>query len=75
LQNSKTFEIQNKFLYGSRCKFYKLEKQNKLENLESKVILQLNQVEDRVSQLQAQKVELAKAIAILSQIMANLTNR
>ena len=22
LQNSKTYEIQNKFLYGSRCKFY-----------------------------------------------------
>jgi len=51
------------------------EQQNKLEDLESKSTLQLNQVEDQVSERQVQQVELAKAIATLSRITANSANR
>jgi len=43
--------------------------------LEDKFTLQLNQVEDQVSELQVQQLELAKAIATLSRITANLANR
>jgi len=47
----------------------------KLEDLEDKFTLQLNQVEDQVSELQVQQIELVKAIATLSRVTANLANR
>jgi len=47
----------------------------KLEDLEDKFTLQINQVENQVSELQVQQLELAKAIAKLSRITANLANR
>ena len=43
--------------------------------MEDKFTFQLNQVEDQVSELQVQQLELAKAIATLSRITANLANR
>jgi len=48
---------------------------DKLEKLETKFTSQLNQVEDQVSQLQKQQIELTKAIAQLSRITANIANR
>jgi len=47
----------------------------RLEDLESRFTLQLNQVEGQVTELQAQQFELAKAIAELSRITADLANR
>jgi len=47
----------------------------KLEDLENKFTLQFNQIESQVSELQTQQMELAKAIATLSRITANLANR
>jgi len=47
----------------------------KLEDLENRFTLQLNQVEDQVSDLQIQQLELANAIATLSRVTANLANR
>jgi len=47
----------------------------KLEDLESRFTLQLNQVEDQVTYLQIQQLELANAIATLSRVTANLANR
>jgi len=47
----------------------------KLEDLENTFTLQLNQVEDQVTDLQIQQLELADAIATLSRITANLANR
>ena len=47
----------------------------KLEELENKFTLQFNQIENQVSELQTQQIELAKAIATLSRITANLANR
>jgi len=46
---------------------------DKLEDLESRFTLQLNQVEDQVTELQTQ--QLANAIATLSRVSANLANR
>jgi len=46
-----------------------------LENLEKRFTLQLNQVEEQVAKLQAQDLELANAIATLSQVTENLANR
>jgi len=46
---------------------------DKLEDLESRFTLQLNQVEDQVTELQTQ--QLANAIATLSRVTANLANR
>jgi len=46
---------------------------DKLEELESRFTLQLNQVEDQVTELQTQ--QLANAIATLSRVSANLANR
>jgi len=43
--------------------------------LENKFTLQLNQVEDQVTDQQIQQLELANAIATLSRVTANLTNR
>ena len=48
---------------------------DKLEDLESRFTLQLNQVEDQVTDLQIQQLELANAIATLSRVTANLANR
>jgi len=48
---------------------------DKLEDLESRFKLQLNQFEDQVTNLQAQELELANAIATLSRATANLANR
>jgi len=48
---------------------------DKLEDLESRFTLQINQVEDQVTKLQAQQLELANAIATLSRVTANLANR
>jgi len=48
---------------------------DKLEDLEDRFTLQLNQVEDQVTELQIQQLELAKAIATLSRVTANLANR
>jgi len=48
---------------------------DKLEDLESRFTLQLNQVEDQVTKLQTQQLELANAIATLSRVTANLANR
>jgi len=48
---------------------------DKLEKLETKFTSQLNQVEDQVSQLQKQQIELTKAIAQLSRITANIAIR
>ena len=47
----------------------------KLEELESKFTLQFNQIENQVSELQTQQIELAKAIATLSRVTADLANR
>ena len=47
----------------------------RLEELESRFTLQLNQVENQVTELQVQQLELAKAIAKLSRITANIANR
>ena len=47
----------------------------KLEELESRFTLQFNQIEDQVSELQTQQIELAKAIATLSRVTADLANR
>ena len=47
----------------------------KLEDLENKFTLQLNQVKDQVTNLQIQQLELANAIATLSRVMANLANK
>ena len=47
----------------------------KLEELESKFTLQFNQIENQVSELQTQLIELAKAIATLSRVTADLANR
>jgi len=38
---------------------------DKLEDLESRFMLQLNQLEDQVTELQTQQLELANAIATL----------
>jgi len=46
----------------------------KLEDLENKFTLQLNQVEDQVTDLQIQQLELANAIATPSRVTANLAN-
>jgi len=46
---------------------------DKLEDLESRFTLQLNQVEDQVTELQT--LQLANAIATLSRVTANLANR
>jgi len=46
---------------------------DKLEDLESRFTLQLNQ--DQVTKLQEQELELANAIATLSRVTANLANR
>jgi len=48
---------------------------DKLEDLESRFTLQLNQVEDQVTKLQAQELELANVIVTLSRVTANLANR
>ena len=48
---------------------------DKLEDLESRFTLQLNQVEDQVTKLQAQELELTNATATLSRVTANLANR
>jgi len=47
----------------------------KLEELENKFTLQFNQIENQVSELQTQQIELAKAIATLSRVTADLANR
>jgi len=47
----------------------------KLEDLESKFTLQLNQVEDQITDVQVQQLELANAIATLPRVTANLANR
>jgi len=47
----------------------------KLEELESRFTLQFNQIENQVSELQTQQIELAKAIATLSRVAADLANR
>jgi len=47
----------------------------KLEDLESRFTLQLNQVEDQVTELQVQQLELTNAITTLSRITSNLANR
>jgi len=47
----------------------------KLEELESKFTLQFNQIENQVSELQTQQIELAKAIATLARVTADLANR
>jgi len=47
----------------------------KLEELESRFTLQFNQIENQVSKLQTQQIELAKAIATLSRVTADLANR
>jgi len=47
----------------------------KFEDLENRFTLQLNQVEDQVTELQVQQLELANAVATLSRIKANLANR
>jgi len=47
----------------------------KLEELERRFTLQFNQIENQVSELQTQQIELAKAIATLSRVTANLANR
>jgi len=46
-----------------------------LEDLENRFTLQLNQVEEQVTKLQAQDLELANAIPTLSRVTANLANR
>ena len=48
---------------------------DKREDSESRFTLQLNQVEDQVTELQTQQPELANAIATLSRVRANLANR
>jgi len=48
---------------------------DKLEDLESRFTLQLNQVEDQVTELQTQQLEQENAIATLSRVNANLANR
>jgi len=48
---------------------------DKLENLASRFTLQLNQVEDQVTELKTQQLELADAIATLSRVTAKLANR
>ena len=48
---------------------------DKLEDLESRFTLQLNQVEDQVTELQTQQLELANAIATLLRVTGNLANR
>ena len=48
---------------------------DKLENLASRFTLQLNQVEDQVTELKTQQLELANAIATLSRVTAKLANR
>ena len=45
------------------------------DKLEGRFTLQLNQVEDQVTELQTQQLELANAIATLSRVTANLANR
>jgi len=45
---------------------------DKLEDLENRFTLHLNQVEDQVTELQAQQLELANAIATLSRVTDNL---
>jgi len=47
----------------------------KLEKLESRFTLQFNQIENQVPELQTQQIELAKAIATLSRVTADLANR
>ena len=47
----------------------------KLEELENKFTLQFNPIENQVSELQTQQIELAKAIATLSRVTADLANR
>ena len=48
---------------------------DKLGDLESRFTLELNQVEDQVTELQTQHLELTNAIATLSRVNANLANR
>jgi len=48
---------------------------DKFEDLKSRSTLQLNQVEDQVTELQTQQLELANVIATLSTVTANLANR
>jgi len=48
---------------------------DKREDLEGRFTSQLNQVEDQVSELQTQQLELANTIATLSRVTANLANR
>jgi len=47
----------------------------KFEDLKSRSTLQLNQAEDQVIELQTQQLELTNAIATLSRVTANVTNR
>jgi len=46
-----------------------------LEDLENRFTLQLNQVEEQVTKLQAQELEWTNAIPTLSRVTANLANR
>jgi len=48
---------------------------DKFEDLKSWSTLQLNQVEDQVTEWQTQQLELANAIATLSRVTATLANR